>query len=197
MEKAFVFPRIMAYILDIIIISLIVSLLSNVLPNNNKVIKLREDYAALQEDFLASKITEDEYMTKSEEVVYELDYQSVPSSIVSVAFVIGYFVVFQFYNNGQTIGKKIMKIKIVSVNDKPLSINNYIYRTFILNGLLINILNLILLVFISKNNYFYFSFTLQMVQSVLILVTIFMSLFKKDGRGLHDKIANTKVVMGE
>ena len=104
-------------------------------------------------------------------------------------------VVYQFYNKGQTLGKRLMKIRVVSNDNRELTINDYIFRSMILNSVLVNILVVVLVMFMNKNYYFYVSFPLQLVQIVLSLITIFMILFRKDGRGLHDMVAHSKVVM--
>lgn len=197
MEKAYVFPRVLAYFIDVIIISILATLLCSVLPNQENLDTLEKEYTSLQEKYLNAEIDDEEYVNQTKIITYDIDYQSVPSSIISISLYLLYFVIFQNYNKGQTLGKKIMKVKIVSNDDQDLTINNYLYRSCILNGLLVNLINLILVLFMDRNYYFYVSFTLQFIQIVLILITIFMVLFKKDGRGLHDKVANTKVVMAE
>ena len=115
--------------------------------------------------------------------------------IVEVVVIILYYVVFQCYNKGQTIGKKLMHIKVVSNNGDELNINNYIMRSIIVNSLLINIVLIGLVLFTSKEIYFYTSYILQGIQSVLVIVSAFMMMYKKDGRGIQDYLAHTKVIM--
>ncbi len=84
---------------------------------------------------------------------------------------------------------------MVSDGEHKVTINDYLFRAAILNSLFTNLLMIIFVLFMSRDYYFYASFTLQMIQIVLSLVTIFMVLLRKDGRGLHDLVAHTKVVM--
>lgn len=193
-DKAYFFPRVMAYLIDAIIISIVVNLLA--VPFYNKNIEtLNKEYENVSERYMNNEITTEEYLHQYMDISYDLNYNMIPITIIDIACMILYFIVYQHYNNGQTLGKKIMKVQVISNDDSKLSVNNYVYRSFILNGLLIGMLDLILMLFMSKNYYFYLSFTLQFIQIVLILITILMVLFSKEGRGLHDKLGNTKVIM--
>ena len=193
--KAYFFPRMIAYIIDIFLVSMVASLILMIIPANNNLPKLQEEAIALQENYMNKKITSEEFIRQYALVTYDIDYASVISYIIQVVVTILYFVVFQHYNKGQTFGKKLMKIQVVSVNDKELTFNDYLYRSIILDSVLANILIIILVMFLNKNYYFYSSLTLQMIQIVLSLVTIFMVLLKKDGRGIHDIVSHSKVVM--
>lgn len=195
MNKAYFFPRLIAYVVDVFIVSIVATLICYFIPMNNYN-ELQQELTLVQEKFLNQEISEEEYLNQTALISYDLDYTAVPSYIVQVALLILYYVVFQFYNKGQTLGKKLMKIRVVANDEgRELTINDYIYRSIILNALLANFLLIIFVLFMNRNYYFYTSFTLQMVQIVLSLITIFMVLFKKDGRGLHDMVAHSKVVM--
>ena len=54
------------------------------------------------------EITEEEYLVLYDEISYELSRTNVTQTIVIVAVTILYFVVFNYYNSGQTLGKKLM-----------------------------------------------------------------------------------------
>lgn len=194
-QKAFFFPRLIAYIVDFLIVTLVVSGILVVLPQSENYNKYLEEYEQVQVDFLEKKITANEYMNYSIEVVHDLDYANVLSMILEVVALILYFVVFQFYNKGQTIGKKLMHIRVVSDTDQELNINNYIIRSIIVNSLLVNILIIGMVLFVDKYVYYYTCYGLQAIQTILIIVSAFMVMYKKDGRGIQDYVAHTKVIM--
>lgn len=194
-NKAYFFPRLIAYVIDVFLVSFVASLIMMVVPINDNLIKLREESVTLQENYLEENITSEEFIRQYAMIVYDIDYASVISYIIQVVLIILYFIVFQFYNKGQTIGKKIMKIRVVSTSDRELTVNDYLYRSIVIDSVLVNILIIILVMFSNKNYYFYSSLTLQIIQIVLSLVTIFMVLLRKDGRGLHDIVSHSKVVM--
>lgn len=196
-QKAFFFPRLIAYILDMLIISVILTLIMLVVPQSNNYSKYLEEYKKVQTDFKAGEISSTEFINKSIEIVPDLDRSNVLTMIVEVVVLILYFVVFQCYNKGQTIGKKLMHIKVVSNDNSELNFNNYVMRSIIVNSLLVNIVVIGLVLFINKEIYFYTSYILQAIQSVLIIVSAFMMMYKKDGRGIQDYFAHTKVVMCE
>ena len=197
MEKAYFFPRVLAYIVDVILVGIVITLLGYVLP-----VGVHENYDIFQEEakivqlkFLNHEISAQEYVHQSGLISYDMDNAAVISYIVEIVCIILYFIVFQFFYGGQTIGKKIMGIKVVGMDEKPLTINDFIYRSMILNAVLVNILTIILVLFMKREFYFYVNLPLQFIQTVLLLITIFMVLFRKDGRGLHDMVGHTKVVM--
>ena len=197
MEKAYFFPRVLAYIVDVILVGIVITLLGYVLP-----VGVHENYDIFQEEakivqlkFLNHEISAQEYVHQSGLISYDMDNAAVISYIVEIVCIILYFIVFQFFYGGQTIGKKIMGIKVVGIDEKPLTINDFIYRSMILNAVLVNILTIILVLFMKREFYFYVNLPLQFIQTVLLLITIFMVLFRKDGRGLHDMVGHTKVVM--
>lgn len=193
-DKAYFLPRLMAYLIDLIIISLIVSVVS--IPFEDKNIEnLNKEYNDIVDKYTNNKIDNNEFINQYMDISYDLNYKMVPINIINLSIIILYYVIYQSKNNGQTIGKKLMKIKIISNDVSDITTNDYVFRSFILNGLLISILDLILILFVNRKYYFYLSFPLQIIQIILILITVFMILFRKDGRGLHDKVSNMKVIM--
>ena len=101
---------------------------------------------------------------------------------------------FQYYFNGQTLGKKITKLKVVSHNEKKLSILNYLFRSLVVNEVVINVISLLCLIFMSKNNYISYNRIIYVITYMLEMVIMFMIVFDKNNRGLHDYISNTKVI---
>lgn len=193
--KPYFFPRLVAYIIDVILVSIICSGIMFFIPENKNYDKYMKEYEKIQTDFMIeNKITAEEYFNKSLDVVYDIDYNNVLPIIIEVVLIILYFVVFQFYNKGQTFGKKLMKLRVISVKDEELTLNQVAYRALIINSILINILMLGSLLFLGRNYYFYANTTLQFIAVIIEFTTLMMILFRKDGRGLHDVIAGTKVI---
>ena len=192
-EKPFFLPRAIAYIIDSIIVFMICLCIGMVLPQDKNHEKYLEEYKQIQTQYMDKKIDRDEYIEKSKGVVYDIDYTNTISSLVNIVVLIGYYVVFQYYNKGMTIGKKAMKLKVVSEKGN-LSMNQVALRAILVDSILINLLLVGSVLFISKDYYYYASVSLQGLESLMIIGCLLMILFRKDGKGLHDVIAKTKVV---
>lgn len=202
--RAYFLPRVLAYVIDYMIITAALFLISSIIPQDKNYESYLKEYEDIQTKYMESvsnpdkkenTMTAEEYVNRSADVTYDLDRCNVPIMIIEAFVVLGYYSVFAYYNHGQTIGKKLMKIRIVSTNGKEVSMNQYIYRSLLIHSLLAKIILIEFVLFIGRANYFYASFVVQGIQMVLIIVSIFMVLYSKNGRGLHDRLARTQVVM--
>ena len=95
---------------------------------------------------------------------------------------------------GQTLGKKIMKLKVVSAKDRELNIFNYLIRCAILNGVIVNLLLVIFVNTLDVNSFYMANYIVSNIQSIIEIVIIIMIFMTSDARGLHDYIACTKVI---
>lgn len=193
-QKPYFLPRLIAYIIDIMLVSIVCTGILFLIPENKNYDKYMQEYKQIQTDLIEEKIDVNEYFNKSIDIVYDIDYSNVLPMIIEVVLIILYFVVFQFYNKGQTFGKKLMKLRVISIRDGDLTINQVAYRALIINSILVNILILGSLLFLGRSYYFYANYVLQLLSIIIVFVTLLMILFRKDGRGLHDVIAGTKVI---
>lgn len=194
LDKPYFFPRAIAYIIDVLLVSIVCTGVLLLIPKNDTYEQYYKEYEQIQSDFISEKIDSREYLDKSKDIIYGLNSNNVISMIVEVVLIILYFIVFQFYNKGQTLGKKLMKIRVVSVKDSELSLDQVAYRALIVNSILFNILAIGAVLFADKSYYYYAYSGIQLLSSTVFFITILMILFRKDGRGLHDVIAGTKVI---
>lgn len=194
--KAYFLPRFIAYIIDIILVFMVSTLIMTVIPKNSNIEQLQKETKEIKEKFTNKEITQKQYIERAKTLTYDYQYANVPYSIVDIVILILYFVIFQFYNKGQTFGKKLMKVRMVSSDESALTMNQLIVRALVLQSILINIA-LIGAVLFMKKYYYYTDLSLTLLQSAIILVSVGMVLFRNDGRGIHDMIAKTKVIMIE
>lgn len=194
MKKPVSYKRIFAYLIDVIIVALISSLLTAFLPISEKYKDASDDLMQTLKDFQDKKIDENEALQRFEDDSYVVSKESVSVSIVMVLAAVGYFVVFAYVQDGQTLGKRLMKIKIVSKDSKKLTLTNYLIRALIINSIFLNVVDIIIIVSLNKTAYFNVNDTLSIVRTCLYITIFFMILFNADGRGLHDYLARTKVV---
>lgn len=190
--------RLLAYVIDILLVGFIASAISRIEvinPFYDNYIEAYEKYSkeldSLNEDNVFDKI-------KSEEFV--LDYQNVLkygvySSVISITCYILYFGGFQKWNKNQTVGKKLMRLKVVNKNNKDeVRMWQYILRTIIVYNLLFNSLNVVVSYVFKDELFFTISIITSIMSYVITYVGYIMILFRKDGCGLHDLVSGTKVV---
>lgn len=134
------------------------------------------------------------YTNNSINYNYKLLKLSIISNVISIMCILLYFVVIQFYFNGYSLGKYVMNLRIISNNNKKLGILNYFIRTLMVNEVFINVVNIILLVILSKRAYINVNQIIYIVTYILEMIILFMIVFDKNNRGLHDYISNTKVI---
>ena len=191
--KPYSYKRIIAYLIDIIIVTSLSTMLTYFLPENKEYNEGMEEYTTLVNNAIFLGI-ESLLFQKSNDLMYTINRSSITTTIVTTVLTIFYFVVFTYFMNGQTIGKKLMKIKIVSNDRKKLTMNNFLIRGLIINSILMNVLGIIILLGLNKATYLKVNDTLTYVYLFMMVLTLGMVLFREDKRGLHDILANTKVI---
>lgn len=195
--KAMFSQRVLAFLIDLVLLSMITSLITMFIPMNDTATKLYEEQNRVLEDYVAGNVPMEEYVNQLIDLGYDISKQTVIISIVGVVISLLYYVVYPCYNNGQTFGKKLMKIKIKKTNDKELSMNDLLIRSMINNSILVNIITIALVLFLSKDLYLSMSSLLSSVQSLVLIISLIMIAFTKNAQGLHDKIAKTEVVVAD
>ena len=192
-KKPYIHKRLIAYFLDILIISIIASVLA--LPftkdvNNGSYNELLN----VVKKYQAQEISEEEYLILYDELNYDLTKSNVSQTIVISVVSLLYFVVVNYYYNGQTIGKKLMKLKLTSIDEKKLPIYKYLIRTLVGSTTLSNITTVVLVLALNKQNYLLYESKFTTVFGLIYVLCFVFALYRNDGRGLHDLIAGTKVV---
>ena len=186
--------RIIAFVIDIVIVSLVVSLI-NLLPIDPYQDKYKDTYEKYNE--VVRKSTEDgshDYKDEIIELNYEVYKYRTYSSVFSAAALILYFGVLPLVMNGQTLGKKIMKLRVVSYNDKKLNFWKYLIRIVILNNIWLSLINVGAVYIVDGVKFYYVTYVISMISSLVYMLNLIMVMFRKDNRGLHDMVAGTKVI---
>ena len=185
--------RIIAFVIDIVIISLIFKAVS-VLPIDQYKEKYNETYKKYTEVIGDNKEVSDENKDEIIELNYEVYKYRTYSTIISASIFVLYFGVLQYALKGQTIGKKVMKLKVVSNSDKDVNIWKYILRIIVLNNIWLSLLNTGAVYIFKGVNFYYVTYVISMLSSLIYMMNLIMIMFRKDNRGLHDFVAGTKVV---
>ena len=193
-EKALFIQRLAAFIIDIMLVSTVASLFSVPFIDVEGVNKLNEEATAIVDQYLNQEIDMNDYLSETVSITYQLARKNGIVTIINLFLAILYFVVYQFYQNGQTIGKKLLRIQAISNDEQELTMNQMIFRSLIINSILVEMIVLGFIILASREVYFYGVGIFEGIQYLVMLISVFMVMFREDGRGLHDLIAHTKVV---
>ena len=188
--------RIVAYIIDYLLITLVSTALVYITfinPRYDEYLEASKEYNAVAEQYYSKEITAKEFSEQINDLSYELNSTGYVYTIGNIIIIFLYFGVFVYFTKGQTLGKRIMGIKIVSNKGKDLKIYNYFIRAFILNGVILNLCTLIAICF-KESTYLKIYSAASNFDLILMIILFLMILFWKDGRGLHDILAGTKVI---
>lgn len=192
-KKASFRKRLCAYLIDIFVVSLLASLIVVPFIDAESIEKLDKNMTDVTEAYLNNEINEMTYLSESESINYQLAKLTGTLTFATIIIKMLYFIVFQLYNKGQTLGKSMFGICVKS-NDEVLTTNQMILRTFIVDSILYSIIGFALMVFASSSAYFYGNLLFESVQSIIMVICACMVAFRKDKRGLHDIVSHTSVV---
>lgn len=195
--KAMFSQRVLAFLIDLVLLSFITSLITMFVPVNDTTTKLYEEQNRVLEGYVDGTVSMEEYVNQMVDLGYDISKQTVIVSIVSIVVSLLYYVVYPCYNNGQTFGKKLMKIKIKKTDDTELTMNDLLIRSMINNSILVNIITIALVLFLNKDLYLSTSSLISGIQYLVLIISLIMIAFTKNAQGLHDKAAKTEVVVAD
>ena len=192
-KKALFIQRFIAFIIDILIVTTVASIISMPFIDTSKNNKYSQEAIELQEKVMNDKIKLSEYIVEYNDISYKIARDTGFVALITIFLNICYFIIFQLKMNGQTIGKKIMKIQIVS-NEGNLFMNQMILRSMLSNFILMDIISFVFMLFLPKSIFLYGLLGIEIIQYVLVIVSALLIMFRKDGRSIHDILLHTKVV---
>ena len=185
--------RVVALIIDLFILSCVCNLFGIVTIKSDTYISLDKEAASIQENYDKGKIDSEAYINQVSDICYDMLRGTGLYMIISIAIYLLYFGYYQYKRGGQTIGKKLLHIKVKG-KDRDLSINDYVYRSLIINGILFNFIIVLLLFFGSKQIFMLLYSLIMLLYYVIMIICGLMVLIRKDHRGLHDFIGHSEVV---
>ena len=199
-KKRIIWKRVVAYTIDILLVTMIVSMLSGIRAINPKTEQHQKEYkqyTELIEKYQKKKVSKKIYQKKSNELYYQIQRHAVYNNGIYLIVIVLYFGIFQYITHGQTVGKKLMKIQLVSDNNKDVTITKTILRSVFLYSTIYYLL-LSLGVFIFTNNqYSIYAQVAYYLNMVLELTIIYLVFTREDMKGLHDIVSKTKVIFLE
>ncbi len=185
--------RIFAYIFDILLVSFISSFIFSIFAKPEDLDNYEELYNESMEVMLntgSGEVNEEELM----DLTYRMQTATKTSQIINVGLLIVYFGVSAYLMKGQTLGKKIFKLKVVSANDKELNPALFMLRAVLVTNFIPNLIALLALILCSKNMWYQINNVTSYLSSIILFIMVGFMIFREDERGLHDIICQTKVI---
>ncbi len=194
-KKALFSQRLGAFLIDIIIVSVFSALINTIVPVSDAAFKLYDEQDQIMESYIDGKTNIEDYVNNMIDISYDISKETGVVTIISIVISLLYFVVYPAYQNGQTLGKRFLKIRISKLDHQELTMNDLLFRAFINTSILVNIFSVCLVFFTSKQVYLSASTMISAIWYIIMIVSLFMVAFSKNGQGLHDKAVHTQVVM--
>ena len=176
--------RFLAYLLDMLIIFIILFFIKQLFPINEYEIEL----ANLNELYVEKKIDSSIYFNQFKTIIHNIDKENFEINLFGMFLIIISFIIIPFLNKGQTIGQKILKIRIIKNN---LTIRDLCGRAVIINGLGYLLFMSVILFIATNQIYFILINLLGIFQILVVIMNVFMLLYYKEG--IADKFTNTRI----
>ena len=186
--------RLLSYIIDIFILSFILFIIEMFIPIGSNINNLNQELSNISDIFLNGELGIRAYINQYSGIIYNIDKEMFFTSLVSVIVSILYFVVYPLYNNGQSFGKKLNGIKIVAAGDDDVSANSLIFRYLLMDGIGVSILSMCSLLVFKDFTYLVITSILGFLQFLVVIISVFMVLYRHDFKSLPDLVAGTKVI---
>jgi uncharacterized RDD family membrane protein YckC len=182
--------RILAYLFDMLLMMLFMQLVSYILKPTDNLVLLTNELNTLYETILKGHLPLSNFIHQFIEILRPLDIASGTYSVINIMYIIIYFIIIPYLFDGQTLGKYLNKIKVEDYN-----LVSLIVRNFLTTSLAYTLICMMLMYLVSNLTYFIVVLILTIIQLVALFISFFMVLYRRDRRGLHDIITNTKVVI--
>lgn len=141
--------------------------------------------------------TQADYQKKYKAAYYKFNQNLIYYNIIQIIVILSYFIGFNMITNGQTLGKKLLRLKISNNKDasKKVTFLNYLIRALILYNPICYLALTVGVVFLDANNYYNWALICSNFKNYLELIIITMMIIRIDNRGLHELLSNTKVIL--
>lgn len=196
MNNASFTRRFVAYLIDFIFISAILMILAYFIPRSTNFDFLNQDINDLTEQAMNNEITFEAYTREFAKDLIEVDKASVIYNATSFIILVAYYVIIPVFTK-RTLGKRIMQIKIEHKNGKKLNILNTFIRSVVDIGLLYSLITVYLVQMVDYKTYFFTLIIFGIIQFLLVIISVFMILYRRDKRGLQDILSRSNVVLNE
>ena len=191
-NKASLLRRILAFLIDFALVTIVGVAISSLLPKNNNIDVLNREFNDTVSNM--ENVSFSVSFNQMALIYKDLDQARIMYSVINAVMIFIYFIFIPYFFDGKTVGKKILKIKTVRNDKECLSLKNLVIKNMIDTGLMYMLFSLMLIYILPGYSYFIFVIALSILQISLIVASICMIIKRKDKRGLNDILSGTKVV---
>lgn len=138
---------------------------------------------------------EDSYNTYTKEYNYNINKLNVESGIVTLIVYILYFGVLEWYLKGQTIFKKLFRLRTISLDGKDIPLWKFIIKCILITEAIFTILNIIFVNCLGVDAYTIFSNIMYYIEFVYEVVFVIACIIRDDQRSVHDLLLNTRIAL--
>ena len=195
-EKVKMYKRILAFIIDFLLVAILSAIVMYAIPHSDKYNETLENSTNLRKAIYASEepLSNKELIKISNELTYDSYKYGVLENGITIVIMLSYFTLFTYFYHGQTIGKKLVKTQVVSVDGNEPSLLSSLGRSVFITRSFGDIVTLILVLSMKKPAFIKSYYYIDMVLTVLWIACPIVAIWRQDGRGLHDLIGGTKVI---
>ena len=195
-EKVKMYKRILAFIIDFLLVAVLSSIVMYAIPHSDKYNETLENSVTLRKYITESEepLSSKELMNISNELTYDSYKYGVLENSITIVIMISYFTLFTYFYHGQTIGKKLVKTQVVSLDGKDPSLLSSFGRSVLISRAFADIITLVLVLSMKKATFIKSYYYIDMVLTVIWIACPIVAIWRQDGRGLHDLIGKTKVL---
>ena len=112
MKRANFWKRFTAYMLDILLLWIALFIVELIIPRSDLYFETDRALTLISENFVIGKISLSTFLNGYSDLIRIADKEQVFLSLANVIFILVYFCGIPYFFDGQTIGKKLMGIKI-------------------------------------------------------------------------------------
>ena len=204
----YIYRRISAFLIDMFLVVLVATLFSGIKYMNPLMDNYEEAYSEYStiykessSDLLKSTSFSEinKFAQKIGKAIYKLDLTTSLTNVYYLVFYFLYFVVFAYFTDGQTIGKRMFKLRVVGEDNKKVKFSSLFLRGLVSGNTLfmgVNVMVIIelLCLLLPQNEIYIYATAIVSMISYIIEIIALVLLFTKSHRSLDDYVGKTKVV---
>lgn len=191
--KPYLYKRVIAYIIDLLIVTIVSSLISVAILDTKPGAITTSDLLLLASKLNEKEITKEQFDVEYNEMYYQITRENFDITAITCIFSLVYYVLIAYLLKGQTLGKKLMRLRIKRIKGN-LNMGNLLLRSLLVNLVLSNVLSLVLITVLSKDAFINVYPKISSVFTIIMIISLVLILYRDDGRGVHDLISGTVLI---